>query len=474
MSSLTSSYAGALILASMAALGAAYLGNSVPGDSKEPTISPLVTPPGPTGTVEPSAPAGPTEAPAGLLGDKPTLSEEEARKKLKCVVSDEAIDVMFKFVKTPVKDWSQIGSTSARLSNLVGKTMTHPDKCPAVMARICAIVFNKYSQMVKAIRDQPYDDVGSVWTDFAELVDELPECGETTVSGTSGPPSALALPTSETPSLALPASEVPPSAPLALPAPEPTPEPPAPAPEPTPEPPAPSPEPPAPAPEPVPEPPAPAPEPVPEPPAPAPAPAPEPPTPSPEPPAPSPEPPAPAPEPPVSTPEPTPPTTIVPPAEPEPPALPGAVSEDDSTSARDQLFPFGRLQRKLPPAVDQTLLKQAEELPAAPPAPINTDIYRDPGEDVSDKEPKEPAGQGFDPLKFAQQATAYIESLRSSGTPDSEIRKAQDMLVKQYEKEVRRAASRGLLSGTMANAFIGETRKKICGGRRKTARQDHT
>lgn len=125
--------------------------------------------------------------------------------------------------------------------------------------------------------------------------------------------------------------------------------------------------------------------------------------------------------------------------------------------------------------MDQTLLKQAEELP---PAPINTDIYREPGDDTTIYKdptvpsPKTPAGQGFDPLKFAQQATAYIETLRSNGTSESDIRKAQDMLVKQYEKELRAGVSRGLLSGTMANAFIGETRKKICGGRRMTARQD--
>ena len=74
-------------------------------------------------------------------------------------------------------------------------------------------------------------------------------------------------------------------------------------------------------------------------------------------------------------------------------------------------------------------------------------------------------------MQFAQQASTYLEGLKTGGMSDGELRKVQDDLVKQYERELRKAAARGLLSGTMANAFIGETRKKICGGRRKTVRQ---
>jgi hypothetical protein len=231
MSSLTSSYAGALILASMAALGAAYLGDKAAAASKaepappaptpapEPTPPPEPTPaPEPTKPTEPAplaigdAPAATTEpaalpalpalenAPApeapALPAPEPTptptpppapapapaptsdgshISEEEARRKLRPFVSDEGIDAMFQFVKTPVYDWKTVAPSTTRLSRAVFKAMVHPDKCPAALPKICVLVFDKYSQMSKASKGEDYDSRGDVWAQFADLVDELPE-----------------------------------------------------------------------------------------------------------------------------------------------------------------------------------------------------------------------------------------------------------------------------------------------------------
>ena len=184
MSSLTSSYAGALILASMAALGAAYLGDKASTTVKMPDVKvpdsviTAVASVSGKATSETPLPTGITTAP--LLADEATpnkahLTEEEARRKLAPYVSPSGIDAMFKFVKTLVAKWSDIGLRSMQLSKLVMSTMTHPDKCPATMVKICALVFDKYSQMMKASKGETYDERGNVWDAFADLVDELPE-----------------------------------------------------------------------------------------------------------------------------------------------------------------------------------------------------------------------------------------------------------------------------------------------------------
>ena len=162
MSSVTSSYAGALILASMAALGAAYLGGKATAAVKMPDVKlPSVI----------GAPAitGPTY-----------LTEEEARKKLKPFADDAATSAMFAFVKTPVKEWQKLKDQWQSLRTLIGSAFVHPDKCPAALTKICELVYNKFSQMNKAEKGELYDDIGDQWPEFSDLVKELPDAAAPT------------------------------------------------------------------------------------------------------------------------------------------------------------------------------------------------------------------------------------------------------------------------------------------------------
>ena len=144
---MTSSYAGALVLASMAALAAAYLGDTGPSGEKPkesilfgqtgPTPpGPTPTPPGPTsappGPTPPVAPTGPAPVPA-----KP-LTEEEIRTCLKKYYSEDAIDATIQLVKTPSRDWQTLGTLST-LKKLMLKSQSHSDKCPVEVAEICKL-----------------------------------------------------------------------------------------------------------------------------------------------------------------------------------------------------------------------------------------------------------------------------------------------------------------------------------------------
>jgi len=174
MSSLTSSYAGALILASMAALGAAYLGDKVADKVKTATVEepePKVEPP----TVETLATPLLKDAVVEPPAEDTVVSEEDIRRKLTPFVRADGVDAILKFVKTPVSEWKTVAPTTFKLTALVAKTYTHPDKCPATMVRVCALVFNKYSQMAKASKGDQYDQIGNEMTKLGELVDELPE-----------------------------------------------------------------------------------------------------------------------------------------------------------------------------------------------------------------------------------------------------------------------------------------------------------
>lgn len=238
MSSLSSSYAGALILASMAALGAAYLGSKASDSVETPEISmpsvklpsmftsdssppppPAPEPPAPEPSAPPPVPEPPpppkASAPPPMAGDH--ITEEEARRKLTPYVSQDGIDAMFKFVKTPVADWKDLAPSTMRLSRMVFKTLTHPDKCPAALTRICSLVFDKYSQMKSAIEGEKYNERGNVWGKFADLVDELPDPEEPTVPEpeTAAPAPPPPEPPSEIPPPPVPTPSAPPEAPEA-------------------------------------------------------------------------------------------------------------------------------------------------------------------------------------------------------------------------------------------------------------------
>ena len=169
---MTSSYAGALVLASMAALAAAYLGDTGPSGEKpkEPILfgqtgptPPGPTPPGPTppapsptdivvvppnDIVVPPTPPGPAPTPpgptppVGPTGPAPVpanpLTEEEIRTCLKKYYSEDAIDATIQLVKTPSRDWQTLGTLST-LKKLMFKSQSHSDKCPVEVAEICKL-----------------------------------------------------------------------------------------------------------------------------------------------------------------------------------------------------------------------------------------------------------------------------------------------------------------------------------------------
>ena len=175
MSSLTSSYAGALILASMAALGAAYLGDKASTTVKMPEVAlPTVLTASTSGTgaiVPATAPTGITRLIPNFPSVTSSMTEDEARTKLAPFAEPPAIDAMFKFVKTPVSEWNTLGD----LNKLLLAATVHESKCREPLLKVCALVYEKYSQMKGTSKGEPpLRDPGNVWDKFAYLVSKLP------------------------------------------------------------------------------------------------------------------------------------------------------------------------------------------------------------------------------------------------------------------------------------------------------------
>jgi hypothetical protein len=188
MVSLSTVYGVSIVLGSLAAMGASYLGTKVypiqtGGDplagpatlaaavtgafaaaekALEPAPEPLATE---TVKEEPApeiVPAAPAPEPASE--PSPTVDLDKLKMQIQEAFegNEEAASNIIQFLKTPVKDWEQIAPTLMDLSKKFRMSLTHPNlnKCPANILEICTMVSQKFSNMKDLINGNEFTELG--------------------------------------------------------------------------------------------------------------------------------------------------------------------------------------------------------------------------------------------------------------------------------------------------------------------------
>ena len=157
MASLTTVYVISIILASIAGVSSAFVGNTI-----YPLTGGAEETPKPEPKLEPKLEPNPNDAVEPL--------EETIKNEFN--MDTEFAKNVVAFIKTPVTQWKTIASDPRELKQKFMRALTHPNlnKCPPRLIDICKIVNIKYSNMLDFINERDYTPYGDQSADAAAVL----------------------------------------------------------------------------------------------------------------------------------------------------------------------------------------------------------------------------------------------------------------------------------------------------------------
>lgn len=168
MVSLSTVYVVSIILASIAGMGSAFVGNKIYPiqGGAEPVVEKQIV----------EEPESVVEEPKEEEEQVPQLEEQKSDLSGKIAerfnVDNETADIISQFVEVPVSEWKKIADSPGDLKRKFVRTMTHPDRnqCPKELLDLCKIVYVKYSNMKSYIDGDTFTPYGDQTSEALHLL----------------------------------------------------------------------------------------------------------------------------------------------------------------------------------------------------------------------------------------------------------------------------------------------------------------